>query len=58
MSAKIRKDLSDKSRKVIQVGPWYLSVNQHTRQCEVTSGDTWFPVPRSEAVQLILRKVG
>jgi len=58
MSARIRKDLSDKSRKVIQVGLWYVSVNHRTRQCEITSGDCWFPVSRSEAVQLILRKVG
>ena len=58
MSAKLRKDLSDKSCKVYQVGPWYLSVNRHTRQCEVTSGDLWFPVSRSEAAQVILRKVG
>ena len=58
MTAKIRKDLSDASQKTYTAGPWYVSVNRHTRQCEVTSGDTWFPVPRSEAVQLILRKVG
>jgi len=58
MSARIRKDLSDKSCNVIQVGPWYLSVNRNTKQCQVTSGDIWFPLSRSEAAQLLLRKVG
>ena len=58
MFAKVRKDLSDKSCKVVQAGPWYISINRNTGNCQATSGDFWFPVPRSEAAQLILRKVG
>ena len=58
MSARIRKDLSDESRKVIEAGPWFISINRKTRLCEVTSGDLWFPIPRHEAAQLILRQLG
>ncbi len=58
MSAKLRKDLSDASQKTYAAGPWFVRVNRTTRQCQVTSGDCWFSVPRSEAAQVILRKVG
>ena len=58
MTAKIRKDLSDSSQNTYAAGPWYVRINRNTKQCQVTSGDLWFPVPRSEAAQVILRKVG
>lgn len=58
MTAKIRKDLSDKSRNVYQAGPWFVSVNKTTGNCQTTSGDVWFDIPRAEARALLLRKVG
>ena len=57
MTAKFRPDLSDSNRRVIQAGPWYVSINTKG-QCQATSGDYWFPVSRQEARELILRKKG
>ena len=43
MSAKIRKDLSDQNRIVIKSGPWFVSINNRTRQCEVHRAIAGFP---------------
>lgn len=58
MTAKVRHDLSDLSRKVVSAGPWFVSINRFNRTCEVTSGDCWFPVTRQEAREILLRKKG
>jgi hypothetical protein len=58
MTTKVVKNLSDKSHKIYKAGPWFVHVNRISRQCSVTSGDVWWTIPRSEAVQLILRKIG
>lgn len=57
MTAKKTK-LGDKHRTIYSAGPWFVQVNHVNRACQVTSGDTWFSVPRNEAVKILLRKVG
>jgi len=43
----------DRVRTVLQVGPWYVSINHRTRKCQVTSGDMWFDISRTEVVAMI-----
>ena len=58
MTAKVVKDMTDKTSKTIKAGPWFIRINRSTRAVQATSGDYWFPVKREEAAQLIFRKVG
>jgi hypothetical protein len=39
-----------KGIRVYSDGIWYLQVNSHNRQCQITSGDIWFDITRDEAV--------
>jgi len=57
MTAKKTK-LGNKQSTIYSAGPWYVQVNHVNGACQVTSGDTWFTVPRSEAVKILLRKLG
>ena len=40
--------------RIYAVGPWYILVNKSSRAVQITSGDIWYPISRTEAYNWLM----